>query len=92
MTAGTHTDDMRHVPLRDIVAALDAELRTADIADYPPDAIAGHEEGGTGVTVVLSETGEVISASVAYASGVASLDEKAVQLAKSTAFTARNSG
>lgn len=32
--ADEQTDDARHVPLRDIVAALDTELRTTDIPDY----------------------------------------------------------
>lgn len=32
----THPDDVLHVPLRDIVAALDLELRTSEIPDYPP--------------------------------------------------------
>ncbi|MBL0938883.1 MAG: Nif3-like dinuclear metal center hexameric protein [Gemmatimonadaceae bacterium] len=33
---GDETSDLVHVPLRDIVAALDGELRTAEIPDYPP--------------------------------------------------------
>jgi TonB family protein len=56
---------------------------TPDMADYPPEARARREQGGTVIGVALSENGEVLAARVAISSGFPALDDKALVLVKS---------
>lgn len=56
---------------------------TPDAADYPPEARARREQGGTVIAVALSDRGEVLMARVAISSGFPLLDDKALALVKS---------
>lgn len=53
-----------------------------DPADYPPDALAARQKGAVLLAVFLSDKGVVANAIVIHGSGVASLDAKALELAK----------
>lgn len=54
-----------------------------DDADYPPDALAQKQWGMSGLLVMLSDTGQAQEVIVSTPSGSDSLDQKALQLAKS---------
>lgn len=54
-----------------------------DPADYPPDALAAKEKGVVLLAMFLSDKGEVAKVVVIRGSGVASLDAKSVEIAKS---------
>jgi TonB family protein len=60
---------------------------TPDVADYPADALQKRQQGVTGVTIVLSASGDVLLARTAFTSGFPVLDDKAVELAKARNWT-----
>jgi len=53
-----------------------------DIKDFPPEALARHEQGTVMVTIYVLTTGRIALARVAQSSGFPDLDDKCVALAK----------
>lgn len=55
--------------------------------DYPPDALARHEQGTVGLTIYVLTTGQVVLARVFQTSGFPDLDAKSTEMVKTWQWT-----
>jgi TonB family protein len=58
-----------------------------DAKDYPPDALARHEQGTVMVTIYVLTSGQVVLARAIQSSGFPDLDAKSEELVKARHWT-----
>jgi TonB family protein len=58
-----------------------------DVKDYPPDALAKHEQGTVWLTIYVLTTGQVVLSRVFQSSGFPDLDAKSAELVKTRHWT-----